>query len=157
VARKITLTVPDGLYEQIDQWRNAFNLSRIFQEAMTDAIRRKEEFQQRVNKEDSMAEIIRRLRREKISYEKKTFREAEEEGRKWAARAAYEDLITAVNAPDEIVERHPALAEQITQTMERLSRMPANVSASFESFRGTVVSGWKHGVYAFWSLVQHRI
>ena len=157
MARKITLTVPDMLYDKIDEWRTNFNLSRIFQDAVTDAIRRKEEFQKRLDQEDSIAEIVKRLRQEKVDFEKRALRAAEEAGRRWAAKAPYPDLLTAVHTSEEEVESVPTLREQISATMEQLSTLPSEVSSSLENLRRTVIHGWKQGVTAFWSIVQDRI
>lgn len=157
MARKITLTVPDRLYEKIDEWRTNFNLSRIFQDAVADAIRRKEEFQKRLDTENSLAEIVKRLRKEKTDFENRAFHEAEEAGRRWAAKAPYEDLLTAVHTAEEEVETVPGLREQIAVTLDQLSRLPAEVSSSFENLHQAVVRGWKHGVTAFWNIIQDRI
>ena len=77
MAKKITLTVPDALYQKINEWRSGFNMSRIFQDAVSEAIRRKEEFQQRISEDKGLSDIIQRLKQEKAGWERKIFLKAE--------------------------------------------------------------------------------
>ena len=51
MAQKITLSIPDLLHEKLKEWRASFNLSKMFQEVVTDAILKKEEFQKRFSKD----------------------------------------------------------------------------------------------------------
>lgn len=157
MARKITLTVPDPLYQKIDKWRSAFNLSRIFQEAVSEAIRRKEDFQKRLGEESGFNEVIQRLKREKYSWEEKLFRNAEKEGRRWAARAHYEDLLVAASVPMDEIVHLPALQTPISETLEQLSHLPAAAAGELENFRETVLRGWKQGVNEFWEMVRDKI
>ena len=41
MAQKITLSIPDMLHEKLTQWRSSFNFSKLFQEALTEAIQKK--------------------------------------------------------------------------------------------------------------------
>ena len=69
MAQKITLSIPDLLHEKLKEWRASFNLSKMFQEVVTDAILKKEEFQKRFSKDYNMSEIIKRLKQEKLIWE----------------------------------------------------------------------------------------
>ena len=45
MTQKVTLSIPDMLHEKLNKWRESFNLSKMFQDALLDAIQKKEEFQ----------------------------------------------------------------------------------------------------------------
>ena len=93
MAQKITLSMPDLLHEKLKEWRTSFNLSKMFQDAVTDAIHKKEEFQKRFSKDYNMSEIIKRLQQEKLIWEKQYYKLGKEEGLQWAKTARYEDLL----------------------------------------------------------------
>ena len=157
MARKITLTVPDALYKKINEWRSAFNMSRIFQDAVSEAIRRKEDFHRRLEEESGLSEIVQRLRQEKSNWEKTLFYRAVTEGQHWAASAHYEDLLLAVSiTPDQILTQ-PDLEKQLRLTWKNMANIPLAESAEPEVFQKTVLAGWKKGVSDFWEMVQDKI
>ena len=155
MSKKITLTVPDALYNKINDWRSSFNMSRIFQEAVSEAIHRKEEFIKRMDEDSGLSEIIERLRSEKSSLKKSLFSRAEKEGHHWAARAHYEDLLAAVSATPEQVMSLPNLELTLNSSLEKLGQRSSNME--FEYFRSTVLSGWKKGVNDFWEMVKDKV
>jgi hypothetical protein len=65
----------------------------MFQEAVTEAIQKKEEFQKRFSKDYNMSEIVKRLKQEKLIWEKQYYKLGKEEGLRWAKTAHYEDLL----------------------------------------------------------------
>ena len=154
MARKVTLTVPDSLYVQIERWRSAFNLSQVFQEAIAEAIRRREEFQRRLAKNHNLNEIIQRLRREKESHEQRTRRAASDLGHNWASKAHYADLLAAVHTTDAEARGNPAIAQLITTAIDSLKDDHGNAYASPEDFEMAVISGWRQGVLDFWATVK---
>lgn len=157
MAKKITLTVPDSLYQKIDCWRSGFNLSRIFQDAVSEAIRKKEEFQKRLDEETPLNEIISRLRKEKTSLERKIAVQAEKAGSLWASKAPYEDLLLAVNASSGDAGVLPQVQVFISQTVLQLSEIPEALSEGFENLKTAVQEGWLKGVGSFWDSVKDRI
>lgn len=44
MARKVTVSIPDLLYEKMERWRRSFNLSKMFQDAVAEAIQKKRTF-----------------------------------------------------------------------------------------------------------------
>lgn len=150
MARKITLTVPDALYSKIDKWRTGFNLSGIFQEAVADAINKKEAFQERLSEENSMPDIISRLRKEKAGWERKIAEQAEKAGSLWASRAHYEELIMAVNSSTEQLIKIPQIQSQITDTIQQISSVP-------DVHKSTVLKSWLKGVQNFWDTVRDKL
>ena len=157
MAHKITLTVPDGIYRKIERWRSAFNFSRVFQDAIEEAIERKEEFQRRLAQDVSLADVIRRLRREKMDYEQKTFRRAEEAGRRWAAHAHYEDLVLVAGTPADHIADNRAAQTHLSDTIERLVADHERAFRSRDAFREAVGAGWHAGVRAFWATVEDQL
>ena len=96
MAQKVTLSIPDMLYEKLSKWRESFNLSKMFQDALLEAIQKKEEFQKRIKQDFDMSEIIERLKIEKFESEKNYLEMGLHKGLEWAKRAHYEDLVYAV-------------------------------------------------------------
>lgn len=73
----------------MERWRNEFNFSRIFQDAVGEAIGDKDSIRKKVREDTSMQEIIERLRREKAESEAKATRlEQDDSDRKQAEREA---------------------------------------------------------------------
>ncbi len=150
MARKITLTVPDALYSKINLWRDGFNLSRIFQDAVTEAIRRKEEFQNRMSEDLSLGDIVSRLKSEKEGMEKSLSEAAEKAGAHWASRAHYEELILAVASPGEALFSMPPIQEELTRILDQFTAVPdAMISLAQDS--------WQKGVCEFWAKVRDRL
>lgn len=150
MARKITLTVPDALYSKIDKWRTGFNLSRIFQDAVAEAISKKEAFQERLTEEYSLPDIISRLKKEKAGWERSIKEQAEKAGSLWASRAHYEELLTAVNSSSEQLFKLPQIQSQITETVQLIGTLP-DVPES------TVQESWLKGVQNFWDSVRDKL
>ena len=100
MSQKITLSIPDLLHEKLEEWRASFNLSKMFQEALTDAIRKKEEFQKRFAEDFDISDVISRLRQEKCDWEKKFHKKGKLEGVKWAKMAHYKDLLYVLGITD---------------------------------------------------------
>ena len=123
MAQKITLSVPDLLHEKLKEWRTSFNLSKMFQEAVTDAIRKKEEFQKRFSKDYNMSEIIKRLKQEKLIWEKQFYKLGKEEGLQWAKTAHYEDLLYVLefNGTYELTS-HPRMTDYFDKIYQSFRR-----------------------------------
>ncbi|HSL41238.1 MAG TPA: hypothetical protein VK857_12765, partial [Desulforhopalus sp.] len=66
MAKKVTISIPDMLHEQLEKWRESFNLSKMFQDVVAEAIHKKEEFQKRIREDLDLTQVIERLRREKL-------------------------------------------------------------------------------------------
>jgi post-segregation antitoxin (ccd killing protein) len=60
MAKKVNITVPDELHEKMQKCRKDFNFSAIFQEAVAEAIERKESFRKRLEEDEDMAAIVER-------------------------------------------------------------------------------------------------
>ena len=149
MSRKITISVPDILYQKIDSWRQAFNLSHIFQEAISEAIKKKEEFQKRISEDFNIPEIIERLKKEKFESEDSWYRQGEYFGLEWARRAHYIDLKNVLRQPAEAVAGPGgSLWDYFKNTYQQ--QKPGQYSKVF-------LSGWKQGVNDFWNIIKDKL
>ena len=157
MTRKITLSIPDLLHEKLEAWRKSFNLSQMFQEALTEAIRKKEEFQRRMQEDHDMADIIQRLRREKEQSEGNYWEKGKRQGIHWAKHAHYDDLVYVVGlSPDTNISADPRLAHYFSTLEEK----PDEVEFATESpSRATqhFVEGWYRGVEEFWNAIKEKL
>ena len=66
MTKTITISVSDELHETMMKWKDSFNFSGVFQEAIAEKIQRKEDFQKRLKEvTEDMNETIERLKLEK--------------------------------------------------------------------------------------------
>lgn len=150
MARKITLSIPDLLHEKLEEWRQSFNLSKIFQDALAEAILKKEEFKRRFHEDTSMAETIERLRREKKISEGNFLENGRIIGFQWAKSAHYDDLMYALT-----FDSVTALADD-----ERLAQ---NFSPGIEKDQLTdkharlFIQGWQRGLNEFWDEIKEKL
>lgn len=93
MVKKFNLSVPDELAEKIDQRRDFLgSLSAIFQKAVAEKIEKKEEFEQRLEGDAEMDQIINRLRKEKTELQGNYREKGREEGLRWAKASSYKEL-----------------------------------------------------------------
>jgi hypothetical protein len=164
VVKKITISVPDELHEKMMTWKNSFNFSRVFQEAMGDLIRKKEEFNKRLKGGTDMTEVIERLKKEKYDVENECFEEGKEDGLEWAKVAHYADLQEAINwnaQRGDDPTRHAN--EQISENFKSILGEHEYPDLGFD-VRGLAndaldkfVEGWIEGVQEFWNEVKSKI
>ena len=55
MAKRVTVSIPDMLHEKMEKWRESFNLSKMFQDAVMEAIQKKEDFQKRIREDLDLA------------------------------------------------------------------------------------------------------
>ncbi|MDY0375268.1 MAG: hypothetical protein RBQ72_06000 [Desulfobacterium sp.] len=152
MARKITLSIPDLLHEKLEEWRQSFNLSKMFQDALAEAILKKEEFQRRFQEDTSMAETIERLRREKKISEGNFLENGRVEGFQWAKSAHYDDLmyaltfdsVTALAADERLVQNFSQdMDMEKDQLTDRHTRL--------------FIQGWQRGINEFWNAIKEKL
>ena len=149
MSKKITISVPDILFQKIDAWRQAFNLSHIFQEAISEAIKKKEEFQKRISEDFNIPEIIERLKKEKFESEDTWYRQGEHLGLEWARRAHYLDLKNVLRQPVEALTGHGGSLRNYFQTTFQQQK-----TGQYHKF---FLSGWKQGVNDFWNIIKDKL
>jgi len=157
MTQKVTLSIPDLLHEKLEEWRASFNLSKMFQEALTEAIQRKEEFQKRFSEEFDMSDIIDRLKQEKLVWEKKYYKIGKAEGLRWAKIAHYSDLLYVLQFTDAYkLISDPNMNtyfDQIYQTMD-LAIFSNSGSVDHEQM---FMDGWFNGVKGFWNQIKGKL
>jgi hypothetical protein len=157
MAQKITLSIPDMLHEKVTQWRSSFNFSRLFQEALTEAIQKKEALQKRFSDEFDMPDIIQRLREEKQAWENKFFRAGKRQGLVWARAAHFEDLLYVLHHEDtyDLIghENFKTYFQGIYQEYELGKYSGEGGTAHEHKF----MEGWFQGVRSFWNEIKEQI
>ena len=157
MAQKITLSIPDLLHEKLKEWRTSFNFSKMFQDAVTEAIQKKEAFQKRFSEDFDMPEIIKRLKHEKLIWEKKYYKLGKKEGLRWAKTIHYEDLLYVLQFNDTYkLISDPKMNEyfeQIYQTTDLATYSNSNAVDHEQMF----IDGWFKGVLEFWNQVKEKI
>jgi len=157
VAKKITLTIPESLHKKLEEWRTSFNMSGIFQDALTEAIKRKEEMQQRMSEDFNIAEVIERLKKEKETWQIRNFKKGEQYGMDWAMKAHYEDLVKAVNSKIEILKKDPGYKDMFQKNLTDLNEWATAKNRDIDEASQRFMEGWQKGVLSFWGLVKDRI
>lgn len=157
MAQKITLSIPDMLHEKLTEWRSSFNFSKMFQEAVTEAIQKKEELQKRFSEELDMPDVIKRLRQEKLDWEKDFYRSGKKQGIKWAKSAHYQHLIHVVHCKNTYDLLDHKDFKSYFQDIYK-----ANGLGDYKSHEGIdheqkFIDGWFDGVTSFWNEVKEQL
>ncbi len=163
VAKKITLTVPESLSRKIDQWRSSFNMSKLFQDAMDEAIKKKEELQRLITKDHSIDEIVERLKTEKRDLEGEISERGRADGFAWAKSAHYRELRAVLSSGEPLgSEEEPqessaqgAAAQGWTSYKDELGS-PGDAETT-RQHRELYRAGWQNGVWQLWNLVKDRL
>ncbi|MBU1697403.1 MAG: hypothetical protein KKD21_10235 [Proteobacteria bacterium] len=157
MAQKITLSIPDLLHEKLKEWRTSFNFSKMFQEAVTDAIQKKEEFQKRFSKDYNMSEIIKRLKQEKLIWEKQYYKLGKEEGLRWAKTAHYEDLLYVLqfNGTYELIS-DPKMRNYFDKIYQSTELAKQSNSGSIDNEQ-MFIEGWFKGIFEFWNHIREKL
>lgn len=157
MARKVTVSIPDMLYEKMERWRRSFNLSKMFQDAVTEAIQKKEDFQRRIQEDLDLGEVIDRLRKEKAQSEGDFFDAGKRDGVLWGKSAGYDDIMYALawenlnNAPWDNV-----LGAYFSEKIEG-SRLMAHHEDTVNDYARLYINGWKRGLHEFWEEIKDKL
>lgn len=157
MSQRITLSIPDMLHEKMEKWRQSFNLSKMFQDALAEAIHKKEEFQKRFQQESDISEIIERLKAEKKQSEGNYLENGRAEGLQWARVAHYDDLIyaAALDSSDEIAS-DPRLGTYFKDLLN--SGLFKDTSRhNLEKYTRLFFDGWRKGVNEFWDEIKEKL
>jgi hypothetical protein len=157
MTKKVTVSIPDFLHEKMEKWRRSFNLSRMLQDAIMEAIQRKEDFQKRIQEDLDLYEIIDRLKREKEHSEGNYFDTGRQDGIAWAKMAHYDDIQYALGWEDlEGAARDKVLGEYFAERINKIKRMDIRLEGIDEYVR-LYLKGWKKGLEEFWEEVKHKL
>jgi hypothetical protein len=169
MVKKFNLSVPDDLAQKIDQRRDYLgSLSAIFQAAVAEKIRKKEEFEQRLEGDEDMDQIIERLKREKVQSQTDYHGKGREEGLQWAKAASYPDLMYAARSFDPtdgdgvydptIPLHNNTLGHYFIDAMEADALMnPESDEDELNEFAKQWLQGWLEAVQDFWTEVKAKL
>lgn len=161
MTRKITLSIPDMLHEKLSEWRSSFNFSKIFQDALTEAIEKKENLQKRISDELDMTDIINRLRQEKNRWGKKYFDIGKHEALGWAKTARYEALlyVTRIEKIYDIIfdPQMNTYFKEIYRTCGLIPYPDTGSGIELLDHDKKFIDGWFDGIDEFWNQVKDKI
>ena len=101
MSKKITISIPDELHEKMEKWKENFNFSRVFQEAIREKIQRQEDFKERIVGDPKMEEVIERLSTEKRQTGADWFDWGKNDGLDWAKSSHYDEIQFVVNGQED--------------------------------------------------------
>ena len=157
MTRKITLSIPDMLHEKMEEWRKSFNLSKMFQEALSDAIQKKEAFQRRLQEDHDMVDIIERLRYEKMQSEGNYSENGRLKGIEWAKSAHYDDLMYVIElTPVTRMISDPRMEMYFSGIIGKDPLMEASTEAINKHAR-LFIEGWHRGVTELWNEIKEKL
>jgi len=172
LTKKITISVPDELHEKMEKWKDSFNFSKVFQDAISEAIQKKENFQKRLTEVSTMEQVIERLKKEKTEAESDYFEQGKGDGLDWAKTASYEDLLYGATKFEPInefsehfisydPERNEVLGDYFKEIIEEnesmgfIETMPGNWVPN--EFFNAWEEGWATGIREFWAEIQDKL
>jgi hypothetical protein len=156
MTKKVTISIPDMLHEQLEKWRNSFNLSKMFQDAVSEAIQRKEEFQRRIKEDLDLSQIVERLRREKSESEGNYINTGKKDGIAWARSAHYDHLRYALNCKRfENAVKDDILGDYFLERF-RIHNLTDDTYSNKE-YTLNYLKGWKLGVDSFWDEIKEKL
>ncbi len=157
MSQKITLSVPDLLHEKLEEWRASFNLSKMFQEALTEAIHKKEEFQRRFSEDFDISDVVKRLRQEKVVWEKNFFKTGKKEGIKWAKSAHYENLLYVLGFTDAYKLISDPRMNEYFEKLYQSSDLEKYADYNSVQHEQVFMQGWLEGVFELWEQVKEQL
>jgi predicted CopG family antitoxin len=162
MAHKVTISVPDELYEKMAQWRSSFNFSRVFQRTIAGLIQSKEEFQKKLMQDFDLSAVVERLKKEKQETEHSYLEKGKKDALEWLKTAHYKDILYALKwVPGDEPARDETLGDYFAQRLKQVYRAGLTEMSS-QTFRVNqavkkYISGWKEGVQEFWNAVKDEI
>ncbi|MBL7204557.1 MAG: hypothetical protein ISS63_09520 [Desulfobacteraceae bacterium] len=172
MTKKITISVPDDLHEKMEGWKDSFNFSGIFQDAIREKIQRKEDFQQRIEKGGfDMEAAVQRLKAERKAYYGDFYDAGKESGFTWAMNAHYEDLKKALSweviqatLPEQLIYGDSPIKDEAYDIIiddDLIYDIPLQNFSLSEYANDTRVlnfgAGWLAGVQEFWNQIKDKL
>lgn len=157
MARKITLSIPDLLYDKMERWRRSFNLSKIFQEAVAEAIQKKEEFQKRLQEDHDLNSVIERLREEKAQSEGNFFVNGRRDGAMWAKSASYDDIMYALSWQDIDSATTDKVLGSFFQEKFKTDNLMDTQGNIIKEYARLYLTGWQRGLEEFWNEIKNKL
>jgi hypothetical protein len=154
VTKKVTISVPDDLHEKMQEWRDDFNFSAIFQEAVHKAIERKEGFKRRLGEVTTMEQVVERLRKEMAESDLSHSEQGKKDGLEWAMAASYDEIQYALsyNYRTGVDPTHDEILGEYFADLLEDEYVPMPLG-NFVSW----VEGWKEAVEEFWEEIKVKL
>lgn len=157
MSKKVTVSIPDLLHEKMEKWRESFNLSKMFQDAITEAIQKKEDIQKRIREDLDVNQIIERLRQEKQKSEGNYYDAGKRDGVSWAKTAHYEDLIYALGWEDLKGALQDRVLGEYFSAIQEKHRLMTVTPEGINEYLKVYLNGWKSGVNQFWEEIREKL
>ncbi|HQL00820.1 MAG TPA: hypothetical protein PK090_08605 [Smithellaceae bacterium] len=162
MAKKITLSVPDELYEKMKDWKSSLNFSQVFQSAVSGMILKKEAWTSKVRSEIDLSSIVARLKKEKNDLESNIAEWGKKDGLDWCKTAHYDELQYALSwippqNPDRDTELGMYFSEMFKKYKKRITASGRDAQERFSIFSEKYIKGWKEGVELFWREVKDKL
>ena len=159
MSQKVTLSIPDRLHEKLIRWRSSFNFSKLFQDALVDAIEKKETLQKRFVFEMDMPQIVQRLKKEKSSCgAKNVLILVKQQPQAGVKTARYETLVyvTAFERYYDIIF-DPEMSCYFKQLYQSAGLAPYPFTTDLLHQDRQLIDGWYNGLFEFWNQVKDKI
>jgi len=170
MVKKFSVGIPDEMAERLEPFKDSISPTAVFRQAMDEAITKRENFKERMDKlegtqkegAEQMQEIIERLKKQKAEFENTLFDEGEEYGLDFAKSADYEDLkYAAMVIADDCEPVSKALERdgQLEDYFEGLEDEEGNelIKNMDETDLEKWIQGWCHAVREFWNKVSSQL
>jgi hypothetical protein len=162
MAKKITLSVPDELYEKMNEWKTSLNFSKVFQNAMSGMIQKKETLTARLRKEIDLSAVVARLKKEKIDYEFNIKEWGKKDGLEWCKTAHFRELQYALAwvpyiQPDQDEELGDYFSHMFKKYKKQITASGKKAQDCLNDFSEKYLNGWKEGVELFWNEVKDKL
>lgn len=159
---KITISVPDELYEKMQEWKSSLNFSKIFQNAISGMIQKKEALTSKIRKEVDLASVVDRLKKEKVDYELNVMEWGKKDGLEWCKTAHYRELQyalvwTSYENPHLDEELGDYFSYMLEKYKKRLMATGKKAQHHLNDFSEKYLKGWKEGVELFWNEVKDKL
>jgi predicted CopG family antitoxin len=175
MSRRITISIPDDLYDQLQLYKNSFNVSKLCQKAIEKEIKKKIAFLESIKGQGpKMSEVIKRLIREKNILLDDVINFGRRDGIRWTKAASYFEIQSALKIENAI--DLPEAVDGIWYYIDKLHGYPDdeeydNLIKAFNNLNPAIqvddinkkyfVScywvGFKKGIDEFWEEVKDKI
>lgn len=162
MAQKVTISVPDELYEKMKEWKSSLNFSHVFQNAIFGIIQKKEALISKIRHEMDFSSVVDRLKKEKIDFEFNITEWGKKDGLEWCKTAHYRELQYALSgAPYQNPVRDKELGAYFSHRFENYKKQILASGKKAQDvligFTEKYVKGWQEGVELFWREVEDKL
>lgn len=159
---KVTISVPDELYEKMQEWKSSLNFSKVFQNAVSGMIQNKVALTSKIRNEMDFPSIVERLKKEKIDFEFNIKEWGKKDGIEWCKTAHYHELqyaltLTTFENPDRDEELGDYFSHMFGKYKKRIMATGKKAQDAVNDFSEKYLKGWKEGVELFWKEVKDKL